>query len=561
MFLSKIWFFLVGVAAATALTIALLLPRPSQRQQAAEEQQRITTACDVVNILLRTNARNRIDLADKFARSELDLGGILKTVNGKSKVSDEAYKQGRTAASKLLESTTGAKPTFIILVDRSGRVVARVGIDDKNRGDRLSGYYLVDDALDGYLRDDLWLIENQLYLVAASPVISGGYAGAVIIGHRMDKEFAEQFVTQLGVDVNFYADGELMAASNTPSIHKSVLGQYARLSSSETPLADDCRTFEPFAIDLGTDQFTALIARLPGEAGDRGAFFAVFVQRPAALGMMATLNTVKQEDMSFSNFPWVSLAIGFLVIVAIGIALMVFETDLPLRKLSGAAVRLAKGETERFDEEAHRGKFGSIARSVNIRLDKMEREAKAKKTDLDDLLGGSSASALPVAGPGGMSRPAQTPPPSEFKFNAGKQPRAATPPPVAPPKRAATPPPAIPARAGTPPPVPGAGKSAAPPTPVPAQPTAEQAPEAAASAPAANADSDEEAQFRSVFQKFLQTKKECGESTSNLTYEKFAAKLRKNRDTLMAKHNCRAVKFQVYVKDGKAALKATPVKD
>jgi hypothetical protein len=28
----------------------------------------------------------------------------------------------------------------------------------------------------------------------------------------------------------------------------------------------------------------------------------------------------------------------------------------------------------------------------------------------------------------------------------------------------------------------------------------------------------------------------------------------------MGKYNCKSVKFQVYVKDGKAALKATPVK-
>ncbi|HZA15077.1 MAG TPA: MXAN_5187 C-terminal domain-containing protein [Myxococcaceae bacterium] len=29
----------------------------------------------------------------------------------------------------------------------------------------------------------------------------------------------------------------------------------------------------------------------------------------------------------------------------------------------------------------------------------------------------------------------------------------------------------------------------------------------------------------------------------------------------MSRYNCRTVRFQVYVKEGKAALKATPVKD
>ncbi len=39
------------------------------------------------------------------------------------------------------------------------------------------------------------------------------------------------------------------------------------------------------------------------------------------------------------------------------------------------------------------------------------------------------------------------------------------------------------------------------------------------------------------------------------------AKLRKNKEQLVTKYNCKTVRFQVYVKEGKAALKATPVKD
>jgi hypothetical protein len=70
----------------------------------------------------------------------------------------------------------------------------------------------------------------------------------------------------------------------------------------------------------------------------------------------------------------------------------------------------------------------------------------------------------------------------------------------------------------------------------------------------------EEAYFRQVFDDFVELKRKCGESTDGLTYEKFAAKLKQNRDQLVAKYACKAVKFQVYVKDGKAALKATPVK-
>jgi hypothetical protein len=80
-----------------------------------------------------------------------------------------------------------------------------------------------------------------------------------------------------------------------------------------------------------------------------------------------------------------------------------------------------------------------------------------------------------------------------------------------------------------------------------------------ASARIASQDSDT-VYFREVFEDFLALKRKCGEKTDNLTFERFAAKLRNNRDALMSKHHCRTVRFQVYVKDGKAALKASPVR-
>ena len=81
------------------------------------------------------------------------------------------------------------------------------------------------------------------------------------------------------------------------------------------------------------------------------------------------------------------------------------------------------------------------------------------------------------------------------------------------------------------------------------------------SPPAPVASSDTDAHFKQVFEQFVQVKKSCGESTTGLTYAKFSEKLVKNRDDLMTKTGCKEVRFTVYVKDGKAALKATPVKD
>lgn len=67
--------------------------------------------------------------------------------------------------------------------------------------------------------------------------------------------------------------------------------------------------------------------------------------------------------------------------------------------------------------------------------------------------------------------------------------------------------------------------------------------------------------FEDVYNQFVAVKRQCGESTDNLTLERFEGKLRQNRENLIARYNCKSVKFQVYIKDGKAAIKATPVKD
>src|SRR5262249_37256772 len=71
---------------------------------------------------------------------------------------------------------------------------------------------------------------------------------------------------------------------------------------------------------------------------------------------------------------------------------------------------------------------------------------------------------------------------------------------------------------------------------------------------------DELEDWRRVYDEFLGVKRQCGESRESLTFEKFKGTLQRNKDALVSRHNCTRVKFTVYVKDGKAALKASPVK-
>lgn len=74
-------------------------------------------------------------------------------------------------------------------------------------------------------------------------------------------------------------------------------------------------------------------------------------------------------------------------------------------------------------------------------------------------------------------------------------------------------------------------------------------------------DTAREAYYRSIYEDFVQVKVACGEPTEALTFERFTAKLQRNEDDLRSRRNdIKAVRFSVYVKDGRAALKAKVIK-
>jgi hypothetical protein len=223
-FLSKIWFFLIALAATVAMTIALVMPRPAQRQALVEEHNRLAVACGLVTILLTDDARNRVELAGSFSRAS-EVVNALESASNADKLDEARMKQVRDVGEKIMSGISGRKPDFAWLIDRKGRVVARVKLDENDFGDTAAGRPLVDDALAGYLRDDLWAMNGTMYFVSAAPVIKRdppvAYAGAVVLGHKVTNELAQKLVSSLNVDVGFYLGNDDVAGSKTRSITPS----------------------------------------------------------------------------------------------------------------------------------------------------------------------------------------------------------------------------------------------------------------------------------------------------------------------------------------------------
>jgi hypothetical protein len=70
----------------------------------------------------------------------------------------------------------------------------------------------------------------------------------------------------------------------------------------------------------------------------------------------------------------------------------------------------------------------------------------------------------------------------------------------------------------------------------------------------------EASEWQATYDEYIRAKKECGEPTEGLTFEKFSETLRRQRDEIRAKHNCKGVTFSISMKDGKATLKAALIK-
>ncbi|MBK7534422.1 MAG: methyl-accepting chemotaxis protein [Myxococcales bacterium] len=438
MFFSKIWLFLLTLVAAIAVTVALLLPRPAERAHVMEEQQRLAVGCGVVNILLGDNARRRVDFARRFGRAP-ELVNALATASGVDALDDKRNASTREIGNRLLASAKGEAPDFAMFVDSRGRVVARVRRDEKDFGDMAAGRPLVDDALAGLVRDDLWVMDNTLFLVAAAPVIGRDpleYVGAVVLGHRVTAELARGFTewsrgdrdsTRFHVDLAVYLGGELMASTSAVAIDTAPMVQTVS-ELTDKDVTRDCLLNRPINLRAGKSEYTAVVARMPGEAQARQAYFTVFIQRPAALGLVGSTTAIRRSDLSPASFPWVFVGAGFVVALILGLGLMVWEADRPLRRLVNDAARLARGDIERLGED-HPGRFGSVARNVNIQIDRVARAAKTARQDLDQLLGpapqGSLGTIDLLAGVAPSGPAISAAPPSEFRFSDAPKPAAA----------------------------------------------------------------------------------------------------------------------------------------
>ena len=623
MLLSRFWYAVLAVLAAFAIYAVFLAVGQFNRRSVAGANEALASDAAVVRWGLKIDARYRLDalLVGSVDKGVQD--ACVATID-KDKIPAKAKDDAKKALASVMDKIDKKyKPDALFVVDRDGRLIAQVGYDKANTFDdfELGGYAAVNDALHGWFRDDTWVWGGQIYRVAARPVEYDATqlpAGAIVALRAIDRVYVQELAKQTNTDVVFYDDGKRVASGSVKAFDEAQFDlAIVDLPKIETD-ADYKTKGQMVSIhDLGDKgALGAVYGKLDGDSFELGAGYSVLRPRVLLGGPMQFLSGADDTDKKSVNLGLI-IAIVFFGI-GIGVALTYLEHNRPVGLMLAQAQMLKKGDIDLLQLQRLSGKLRDVGSDLNAGIERVAEKgggAPRKTADLEAILGpvpaqpAMSAFSFPMADQG-LQAPQSAPKPfvppgSHPGSRPGSHPGdRGTPAPVAAAKPPAPSRPAFPFPGAAPAPSiqqvahaappPGLQQPLTSPTLVqpmklpdgPSAPTPAPTPIAVPAMSHRGEDEEEatmvasipqdvmaratgqstglsaeEAEWPTVYEEFVKTKKQCNEPTEGLTFEKFRQTLKKNRDALVQRHGCKRVKFTVYVKDGRASLKATPVKD
>jgi hypothetical protein len=574
----KLWVFMalcLGAGVGNAVFVSRWLTHRSVAQ-IDRELRGAATQLDARSQILAGEAGQ---LADAVARSP----SVVQALAGEGDVATAS--QSAAAAAQAPAGTSPSGRALLVGAWGPDAHAIRVGgaaVEVDNQAEAL----LSVAARDAVRREGHVIAGDALYYVVAVPA---GQNASVAVGVPITPAWLAMVRASTGADVTLHVPGRPPRST----LAQGDAALVAEAAKEPSPRPVDVGTLGALPLTLGPELPSPpmpllLVAGTPAHRvqavalkGLKGAAFAVSQPVGPVLAPVVT-------------YQWVSLVVlAFLLVV--GIVAGLFVTDeqramLP-KDLIAAADRIGRGDfTARATNMA--GSLGTVAVALN-RAAEAAQAARASPAASAPEPEPEPAQPLAAAEPAPATaavrdafEAASSAPqdhaiasatPAEPEPAAGMRPLAAyafaPPASVAPEAQAALEPP--------PPPVPAAAAFHSPePTPTgiaalndPASnatrfdPRAEDllkhaagAVEPSAPPPAPDGRGADEDHWQAVYREFLDVREQCGEPRHGIPYERFRQKLEKNRDQLVAKYGCRTVRFQVYVKDGKAALKASPVR-
>ena len=622
MFLSKFWNFILVIGIACLASVIYLVPVSIDESKSANVRTLVVKDRLQVESVLKMEARSRLDTTIVFTVDQVIREQIAAASSRKDpaeipmEIKEKLLSQLRAKNDKL----TRFKADILFAVDSNGIVLAQIGENERSSGYSLMGFPLVQVALRGYVRDDSWLFDGKLYRMAARPVIHGGkYVGAIIHGQKVDKNFTALLSAATDAQVGIFVEDHVVAVS-APQLKagagtkdgkkgkKNEAGKegeedaFAADAEINTILLDEVFKDAKYEktgrsdLILSDNRYYVVALKMVGAARKNNGGVVIIRRVPKVGGIPTFLRSINKNELS--NVPWWKIGVVSFALLFLGIMFIYLEGDRPKKRFLKEVEAMVSKEGERLNIYLFRGKYRKIADSINRAIDKAVQVLVSRATS-----GAPSVKAIlgAVAPDDRLSRPQfeipgqislddiPPPPPGGQRVAGGgaKKSRTPTVQSILPPP-SATPVPPAPAASASPldalswgeglddeetriydtdgphsmpapvPQVPADRKPAGKPpqTTKPKFPPAPMPPPYQSQQHAAGQDQA----YKGIFDNFYKTKVACGENVDNLTFERFKATLLKQEQAIKERTRCRKVEFRVYVKAGKAALKASPIK-
>ncbi len=572
MILARLWQVAVAVVVAGAPAVAALTVAVFDRREARRAEELAVAQMQTVRRVLENDARRSLDALALVAvndDTQKALGAFAQSGGGKEK--DAVFRAVTAATEKIPSELRGDAH---LLVDRNGTVVTYLAFRELDAASTVSfgAAPTVVDALHGYLRDDVWVLGGKLFRVVARPVeddSSHPPLGAVLSLTRLDGTYAQRVSERTGVSFAFFSAGQLAGKGAVngfdPAHFDDAVSAFAGLASDEGYASSGASKPAPIARST-----VAIFSKMPGDAWDLDAGFVVLREQQPLVDLGGVFKAITDDDKKALPLPLLGGVAALLALVGLG--LLWQEHDRPLARFAEEAAAFKEGKAPRLQLPRLAAAHRAIAESINDTVDRLAEVTSAgprRAADLQSIVGApSSASGLsafhvapPPASP--LAPPAPPSPLSASGVNAGLFGASQSSPIATPSVPVSAPPPPPPVRASAAPP-----RAPEPPPPPPRRPQFSDDDEEntmlAAQRSAGSAGSPEQlemAEWRAVYEEFVRVKQSCQESTEGLSFEKFQNTLRKNRDSIRERYQCERVKFTVYVKEGRASLKASPVRN
>ncbi len=399
MLFSRFWMVLLVLVAGASVAAMTMARKTYDHDRASDVAVMVDSDRRMVEEFLRRDARTRLDDLGPLA-SDTSLVSLMVTATRRT--SDTPAAIGPAISTRLRELNLGLGPLrgeVLFAVDPRGLIVGRVGLQENEVGQFVGGLPLVERAIAGNVRDDLWEISGTAYRMAARPVISDGryYVGAVVHGLAIQPRFVET-VAQLipGASVIFFGVGQTYGGF-TPVPERGGVAA-PPIGSLADPLRtlgqrSEWTTRGAVSFDLPEQGGRVAYAALPGSVGAGIAVGRGLPSMPPDFLLRAS-----KDDVGRVPFAAILSAVAGLILA--GFALFYWEYDSKRKRLIAAMRELQSGPANRVDPLLLDGFARDVAVAANEGIDEVVKREIGRSggklrsvNDLESLL--SNAGEVP----------------------------------------------------------------------------------------------------------------------------------------------------------------------